>query len=348
MNNKKILITGGYGFIGSNFINHMIDTYDAFEITNVDFLGAGSNINNINKPKNDNQKITNVIHDIFAYPYKLDNEKYDYVIHFAAESHVDRSITTPTPFIESNIVGTFNILEYVKNSGSGRMIMISTDEVYGSMGETEKATEDFPINPSSVYSASKAAAENLCNAYVKTYGLDIITTRCSNNYGPNQFEEKLIPKVVYHIMEGLPIPVYDEGQQVREWTYVLDHVKDIIILLEYGITGEVYNIGHGVAMKNIDLVNLIKSITLTTMEADTGKAEDNSPIEFLPNARPAHDYRYAISLQKINELKRNNNIIIDDYTETLFFPSSDMNNLCLNLAHTIIGIIYRYNDQLKS
>jgi dTDP-glucose 4,6-dehydratase len=295
MNNKKILVTGGYGFIGSNFINYLIKEYDEFELVNIDYLGFGSNIDNVNTTRLDTQKITHHIKDIYSYPEYLNNEKFDYIIHFAAESHVDRSISSPVPFYESNVMGTLQILEYAKNSKSGRFIMISTDEVYGSC-ETGSFVETDPLNPSSPYAASKASAELICNSYIKTFGLDIIVTRCSNNFGPNQFEEKLIPKVVYNCLNNIKIPVYDEGLQKREWTYVDDHSKDILYLLRNGVSGETYNVGTGIEITNIDLVKLIM-------------AELNAPkdlIEFVPNARLGHDFRYSIDLTKIRSTQHPN------------------------------------------
>lgn len=297
MNNKKILVTGGYGFIGSNFINYLIKTYDEFELTNIDYLGFGSNISNVNSPLKDTQKINHIVRDLYSYPDYLNNKQFDVIVHFAAESHVDRSIISPMPFIESNVMGTLNMLEYTKNSKSGRFIYISTDEVYGSIKEGS-FKEDAPLNPSSAYSASKASGELLCNSYNVTHGLDIIITRCSNNFGPNQFEEKLIPKVVYNCINNLPIPVYDEGLQRREWTYVETHVYEILLLIEKGISGETYNVGLSrVEKTNIDIVNSIINI----MGASTDL------IQFIPNARLGHDFRYSINTDKLLELHSNKN-----------------------------------------
>ena len=294
MNGKRILMTGGCGFIGSNFINYLIDNYDDFRIINFDFEGIGSNRSFIKEPKSDKQEIHHIKWDISYDIVKnrvWDDLPFDYLINFAAESHVDRSITTPEPFIKSNVMGTMQMLELARKIGVKRYIQISTDEVAGSVKKPVK--EHCKYNPSSVYSASKASAELMCNAYKETYGMDIVITRCGNNYGKNQFEEKLIPKVIKNALNDEKIPVYDKGEQVREWVHVNDHISDIIFVAENGKSGEIYNVGQGFPLKNIDLVKKILNIL--------GKSEDL--IEFKPNARLGHDFKYSISNVKLNKLK---------------------------------------------
>lgn len=294
MNGKRLLITGGCGFIGSNFINYLIDNYDDFRLINFDFEGIGSNKSFIKELRTDKQEIHHIRWDISRDIIKnrvWDDLPFDYLINFAAESHVDRSITTPEPFISSNVMGTMQMLELARKIGIKRVIHISTDECVGSVKKPAKETAKY--NPSSVYSASKASAEMICNAYKLTYGMDIIITRCGNNYGPNQFEEKLIPKAIKNALNGEKIPVYDKGEQVREWVFVEDHIKDIIFVAEYGKSGEIYNVGrYGYPLKNLDLVKKILKIL--------NKSEEL--IEFKPNARLGHDFKYAINTDKLKQL----------------------------------------------
>jgi dTDP-glucose 4,6-dehydratase len=296
MNKKNILITGGYGFIGSNFINFLIENYDEFNVMNLDYMGIGSNKNNINKPLSDKQNILHFKWDIsedILSGQEIIDLPFDYLFHFAAESHVDRSISSPTGFVTSNVMGTLQILEMANKLGIKRVIMVSTDEVYGSLSRGS-AKESRKYNPSSVYSATKASSELLCNAYVETYGMDIVTTRCANNFGPNQYEEKLIPKVIKNALSDQKIPVYDKGLQIREWVHVNTHIDDLLFVAEYGVGGEVYNVGGGKSMSNIKLVK--------TILKKLGKSEDL--IEFVPNARKGHDFRYSIDTSKLDALKK--------------------------------------------
>lgn len=303
MNGKRILMTGGCGFIGSNFINYLIDNYEDFRLINFDYEGIGSNKSFVKEPK-ENQEVHhikwNIANDILKNR-TWDDLPFDYLFHFAAESHVDRSISTPEPFIDSNVKGTIQMLELARKIGIKKTILVSTDEIYGSVKKPAKETAKY--NPSSVYSASKASAEMLANAYKTTYDMDIIITRCSNNFGPNQFEEKLIPKVIKNALEGKEIPVYDKGEQIREWTWVNDHITDLIFVAENAPKGEIYNVGSGYSISNIELVKEILKIL--------DKSEDL--IKFIPNARLGHDFKYAIDTSKISKLKdKSGGVLLED------------------------------------
>lgn len=309
-------MTGGFGFIGSSFINYLIDNYDEFKLINFDFKGIGSNVNNVKEPRSDKQEIHHIEVDIsrdLERGREWEHLPFDYMFHFAAESHVDRSIDTPEPFIKSNVVGTMQMLELARKVGVKRFINISTDEVVGSVKRSAK--EDKPYNPSSVYSASKASAEMMCNAYKVTYGMDIVTTRCGNNYGLNQYEEKLIPKVITNALNDQTIPIYDEGKQIREWVYVDDHISDIIFVAENGVSGETYNVGNGFSISNIKLVKKILKYL--------GKGQDL--IEFVPNARLGHDFKYSLNLEKLNKLKSTDNIpnVTEKYFDKLLEKTID-------------------------
>lgn len=316
MNNTNILVTGGCGFIGSNFIRYLFDNYTNVGVLNLDFMGHGSNNYHKQFPYGEG----NIYHHYNGDISKLDrivvDEKdkdvklpFDIIFNFAAESHVDRSISTPRPFIESNVMGTLQMLEFARKMGCRRFVQVSTDEVYGSADEKDYSFEEFEVyNPSSVYSASKASAEMLCSAYSKTYGMDIVITRCSNNYGPLQFEEKLIPKVIHNALNDIKIPVYDEGTQRREWSYVDDHIEDLITVAMYGGKGHIYNVGDGYEMDNLSLVKKILKVL----------DKPESLIEFVPNARPGHDFRYAINTNKLHKLKSFINIQPREITEEYF------------------------------
>ena len=303
-------MTGGLGFIGSNFINYLIDNYDEFNLINFDFEGIGSNINNIKQPNSSKQQVHHFKWDI-SYDITRDTElgdlPFDYLFHFAAESHVDRSIDTPEPFIRSNVMGTMRMLELARKLGIKRFINISTDEVVGSVERA--ANENKPYNPSSVYSASKASAEMICNAYSTTYDMDIVTTRCGNNYGPNQYTEKLIPKVITNALNDETIPIYDDGKQIREWCFVEDHIKDVIYVAEKGKSGEIYNVGNGYPTTNIKLVKHILNTLNKTEEL----------IEFQPNARLGHDFKYSLDIDKLQKLKISNSDKIWDNIDQEYF-----------------------------
>lgn len=283
----KLLVTGGLGFIGSNFILDAIKNTN-FEILNVDGEFYGSNHYNLIEVEN-SQKYSFVKGNITDKKL-MENliSECDCVVNFAAESHVDRSILDPTPFLNSNILGTFNILNIIKNQKK-RLVHISTDEVYGTILEGS-ATEETRFNPSSPYSATKASAELLINSYVKTYDVDVVITRCTNNYGPRQFNEKLIPKTIGLCNENKKIPVYGTGTSIRDWIHVEDHCKAIMLVLQQGISGESYNISSSNEVNNLTLVTKILEIL--------NKSKEN--IQFV-NDRPGEDTRYSLDSTKILE-----------------------------------------------
>jgi dTDP-glucose 4,6-dehydratase len=291
---KNILLTGGAGFIGSNFINYILDEHSDYNVINLDKLTYAGNLENLVTSEGKKNyrfvkgDITNVelVNSLFR--------KYDikYVINFAAESHVDRSILGSEIFFRSNVLGTNVLLEAARKFSTEKFVQISTDEVYGSLGEEGLFTEDTPIHPNSPYSASKASADMMAMAFYHTYGVPVVITRCSNNYGPFQFPEKLIPLMIINSLNGKKLPVYGDGMNIRDWIYVIDHNKAIERVFEKGMSGEVYNIGASTEMPNIEIIKLI----LNTL----GKSEEM--IDFVKD-RPGHDRRYAIDSSKIkNEL----------------------------------------------
>ena len=284
----KLLITGGLGFIGSNFILNAFKKLKDIEITNIDDELYGSNQNNLSDLKNSKKYkfVKGNINDL-ELMNRLISET-DIVINFAAESHVDRSISNAKPFINSNINGVFSILEGIKKNKK-RLIHISTDEVFGSLTNST-ADEEFNYNPSSPYAASKASAELLIKSYVKTHDSDCLITRCTNNYGPRQFPEKLIPKVIILAKQDKQIPVYGTGKNVRDWIFVDDHCDAILSCLHHGKSGESYNISSG---NEIDNIKIIKKILLIM-----NKSEDL--IEFVDD-RPGHDFRYSLNSQKLHK-----------------------------------------------
>ncbi len=284
----KILVTGGLGFIGTNFIKYITSIHPEYQIINCDKMGLGSNPNNLKDMEKRNtykfikgdisnyKTVTKVLKDV------------DAVINFAAETHVDRSIADPKPFIESNIIGTFNLLEAEREMDlSVRHIQISTDETYGDILVGSFNEEDL-LKPSNPYSASKASADLLCQAYSKTYGMDTVITRCTNNYGPYQFLEKLIPKTIVRAQNNLPIPIYGTGDNVRDWIYVQDHCEAIEQILKKGETGEIYNISSGNELSTLTVVEKILEIL----------EKPRDFIHFVED-RPGHDYRYSLDSSKI-------------------------------------------------
>ena len=291
MGNTCILVTGGCGFIGANFIRHILSKYP-YNIINLDKLTYAGNLENLKEIENDSRYtfIKGDIANEADIERIFSSSEIDIVINFAAESHVDRSIMDPGAFIKTNIIGTFNLLETVKKGRVKRFIQVSTDEVYGSLGKEGKFHEDTPLAPNSPYSASKASADMLAMAYYKTYRTPVMITRCSNNYGPYQFPEKLIPLVITNALVDMELPVYGDGMNIRDWIHVLDHCEAIDIVLHKGESGNVYNIGAENERTNIEIVKLILNIL--------GKPE--TLIKYVKD-RPGHDRRYAIDSTKIKK-----------------------------------------------
>ncbi|MGN0004777.1 MAG: dTDP-glucose 4,6-dehydratase [Candidatus Gastranaerophilaceae bacterium] len=285
---KKILVTGGAGFIGNCFVRHILNKYPDYKVINLDALTYAGNIENLDDVK-DNPNYTFVHGNICDKNLVADlMDEVDTVVNFAAESHVDRSITGPEIFIDTNVKGTLNLLQNAKNKGIDRFLQVSTDEVYGSLGKTGYFYETTPISPNSPYSASKASADMLVRAYHETYGMPTLNTRCSNNYGPYQYPEKLIPFFISLLLKGEKVPVYGDGLNVRDWLYVYDHCEAIDVVLHKGKVGEVYNIGGHNEKTNMEITKLI----LNAM------GKDESSIKYVQD-RLGHDRRYAISNDKI-------------------------------------------------
>ncbi len=286
----KLLVTGGAGFIGSCFVRYMLKKYPDYKIINLDALTYAGNIENLNDIKdNPNYKFVkgnicdkNLVSELIS--------QVNCVINFAAESHVDRSIKNPEIFIETNIQGTLNLLQVSKELGIDRYLQVSTDEVYGTLGKTGYFYETTPIAPNSPYSASKASADLLVRAYFETYKLPVLNTRCSNNYGPYQYPEKLIPFFISQLLKGEKVPIYGDGLNVRDWLYVYDHCEAIDVVLHKGKVGEVYNIGGHNEKTNLEITKLI-------LEA---MGKDENSIKFVED-RLGHDRRYAIANDKITK-----------------------------------------------
>ena len=290
---KKILITGGAGFIGANLVKYMIDKYKNYKVVNLDLLTYAANLNNLKDiEKNSNYKFINGDIANREFIFKLfKDEKFDIVINCAAESHVDRSITEPGIFIKSNVIGTQVLLDACREYSVGRFHQVSTDEVYGDLpidNPNLLFKEDSIIRPSSPYSASKASADLLVNSYYRTYNTPITISRCSNNYGPFQHNEKLIPLMINKILKNEKLPVYGDGKNIRDWLHVYDHCSAIDLIVHKGKVGEVYNIGGNCELSNIEIVKFL----LETLN----KSEDL--ITFVKD-RPGHDLRYAVDSSKI-------------------------------------------------
>jgi len=286
----RLLVTGGMGFIGSNFIRCVLEKSDYYKITNLDALKYGSNPANL--AGFEGEGYTFVIGDVSDYALVSELIKdADAVVNFAAETHVDRSISAPQAFLQSNVVGVFTILEALrKENPDAKMIQISTDEVYGDILEGSFRETDA-IRPSSPYSASKAAADAFVLGYARTYGLDAAITRCTNNYGPYQFPEKLIPKAIIRLVRSLKVPIYGTGTNVRDWIYVLDHCKAIEVVMNKGRAGEVYNVSSGEEKTNLEVAREVLRIM----------GKDESHLERVED-RPGHDLRYSLDSSKIREL----------------------------------------------
>lgn len=287
----KIVVTGGAGFIGSNFIRYMLSQHPNDEFINVDKLTYAGNSGNLSEVRT-NPKYRFVKADIRDRTAlePLFKEGVDAVVNFAAESHVDRSILQPELFVLTNVAGTQTLLDLSRQYGVGKFVQVSTDEVYGTLGAAGLFTEESPLQPNSPYSASKAGADLMVRAYYETFGLPINITRCSNNYGPYQYPEKLIPLIIYNALHNKPLPVYGDGLNVRDWLYVEDHCRAVDLVLRQGVDGEIYNIGGHNERNNLQVIRTILS-------------ELNKPETLIQHIkdRPGHDRRYAINADKIKK-----------------------------------------------
>ncbi|ARJ20942.1 dTDP-glucose 4,6-dehydratase [Bacillus mycoides] len=286
----NILVTGGAGFIGSNFIHYMLKKYETYKIINYDALTYSGNLNNVKSiQENPNYSfVKGKIQNGELLEHVVKERDVQVIVNFAAESHVDRSIENPIPFYDTNVIGTVTLLELVKKYSHIKLVQVSTDEVYGSLGKTGKFTEETPLAPNSPYSSSKASSDMIALSYYETYQLPVIITRCSNNYGPYQYPEKLIPLMVTNALEGKKLPLYGDGLNVRDWLHVTDHCSAIDTVLHKGCVGEVYNIGGNNEKTNVDVVEQIIKLL--------GKTKKD--IEFVTD-RLGHDRRYAIDAQKM-------------------------------------------------
>ncbi|MBT8265614.1 MAG: dTDP-glucose 4,6-dehydratase [Bacteroidia bacterium] len=309
MKDKVLLVTGGAGFIGSNYIIYLLKTYSTVKIVNIDKLTYAGELSNLDEIAS-NDRYTFIKGDICdrqIIESLFNSYDFDGVIHFAAESHVDNSIEAPDEFIRTNIFGTFNVLDVAKNhwmdgpfkfkkgKTSNRFHHISTDEVYGTLGETGLFTEETPYAPNSPYSASKASSDFIVRSYFHTYGMNVVTTNCSNNYGPKQHDEKLIPTIIRKAISGENIPIYGDGLNIRDWLYVEDHCSGIDLTFQNGQSGETYNIGGKNERNNLYIANTICEILDEVMP----KPEPyKNQITFVKD-RPGHDFRYAIDASKI-------------------------------------------------
>lgn len=321
---KNILITGGAGFIGANFIQYILKKYPEYKIINLDkltYAADKSNLSNIEHHENyrfiqGDILDLDLINDVFGQ-YNITD-----LIHFAAESHVDNSIVDPSVFVQTNVLGTYNLLQaaknyWPKNSRENIFYHVSTDEVYGSLGEKGYFTEESNYQPNSPYSASKAASDHLVRSYFKTYELNTRISNCSNNFGPYQHKEKLIPTIIRHLLKGSPVPIYGTGNNIRDWIYVLDHCQAIEAIFHHAQPGAHYNIGGNCELKNTELVKMIADRLYEKQLISSGFNEKNM-IQFVTD-RKGHDFRYAISNNKINQ-------------ELNWYPS---NQLDYNLLKTI-------------
>ncbi|MBI4697879.1 MAG: dTDP-glucose 4,6-dehydratase [Nitrospirae bacterium] len=284
----RLLITGGCGFIGSNFIRHIVNKYPDYEITNLDALTYAGNTENLKdiKDKQGYSFIYGRIEDSSSVRDLM--READCVVNFAAESHVDRSIADAQPFLMTNVIGTYVLLEAARTTPIKKFIHISTDEIYGELGNDGKFTEDTPLRPNSPYSASKASGDMLVRAYHETYKIPSIIIRPSNNYGPFQFPEKFIPLMITNLLQDKPVPVYGKGENIRDWLFVDDCCTAIDVILHNGETGEAYNVGGNGERKNIEIAGMILELL----------GKDRSHIKYVQD-RPGHDYRYALDNSKI-------------------------------------------------
>ncbi|HZO53358.1 MAG TPA: dTDP-glucose 4,6-dehydratase [Bryobacteraceae bacterium] len=286
----NLLVTGGAGFIGSAFVRLVLATQPGSRVVNLDNLTYAGNLENLASISShkDYRFVRGDIADQPLVESLLAEEKIDAVVHFAAESHVDRSILSSKPFFETNVLGTLSLLDAARKSKLARFVHVSTDEVYGDIEAPAEADEQFPLRASSPYSASKAGSDLLALSYVRTFGMDLSVTRASNNYGPYQFPEKLIPLMISNALDEKPLPVYGDGQQIRDWLYVDDHCRGIWAVLEKGAAGEVYNIGGNCSLPNLEVVQRILALTGRSASLITTVAD-----------RPGHDRRYALASAKM-------------------------------------------------
>ena len=290
MTRKKVLVTGGAGFIGSNFVRYILEKYPNYKVVNYDLLTYAGNLENLKEVENHPNYIfvKGSINNRELVDYLVKTHEIDVIVNFAAESHVDRSITDPSIFLKTNVLGTQALLDVAKANNIKKYIQISTDEVYGTLGETGYFTEETPLAPNSPYSASKASADLMVRAYHETYGLNVNITRCSNNYGPYHFPEKLIPLMITNALEGKELPIYGDGKNIRDWLHVKDHCAAIDLVIHKGKPGEVYNIGGHNERTNNEIVHYIVE--------ELGVSKDL--IKYVSD-RPGHDRRYAIDPTKI-------------------------------------------------
>ena len=301
---KKCLVTGGCGFIGSNYIRYVLEKEDDLHIVNLDKLTYAGNRHNLDGiPETFHTFVEGDICDPELVKTLFNEHQFDTIVHFAAESHVDRSIEGPAEFIQTNVLGTLNLLEQSRlhfqhsNNDNFRFLHISTDEVYGSLGNHGKFLETTPYDPSSPYSASKAGSDHLVRSWNRTFGLPTLITNCSNNYGSYQFPEKLIPLMIINCLHGKPLPVYGQGENVRDWLYVRDHCDAIHTVLTSGPVGETYNIGGNNEIRNIDVVTTICDLLNEISPSENGSSYSDL-ITYVKD-RPGHDFRYAIDAGKI-------------------------------------------------
>ena len=304
---RRLLITGGAGFIGSNFVHHWCEHYKSDRVVVLDALTYAGNRNTLKELEElDNFRFVHGdICDRALVDTLLEEEAIDTVAHFAAESHVDRSILGPDAFVRTNVVGTFTLLESFRNhwdrrgrKSSDRFLHVSTDEVYGTLGPDDHPfTETTPYAPNSPYSASKAGSDHLARAYYHTYGMPTLITNCSNNYGPYHFPEKLIPLMCINILLGKPLPVYGDGQNIRDWLYVRDHCRALDVVIHKGVPGETYNVGGNNEVKNLDLVHMLCDL-MDELAPNLPVKPSKELITFVKD-RPGHDRRYAIDATKI-------------------------------------------------
>lgn len=286
----KMLVTGGAGFIGSAFVRYVLAHRPDARVVTYDKLTYAGNLENLAPVQDDPRHVfvRGDVCDAALVRSTLADHGFDVVVHFAAESHVDRSILSPAHAVETNVAGTATLLGAAREARVARFLLISTDEVYGSIDEPAEADEEYPLVPSSPYSASKAGADLLALAYVRTYGMPVVITRATNNYGPYQFPEKLIPLMISNALERLPLPVYGDGLQVRDWLHVDDHCRGVLAVLERGRDGQIYNIGGGCPLPNLEVVNrVLESV--------------GAPATLIQRVtdRPGHDRRYAVRCDKI-------------------------------------------------